>query len=217
MISISSIIEQKIKGSPFIADALSKDLINISQLARLWHTEVEEKTKKQITIEALSMAIRRAQPPLASLSETKPTISPSLIKPRQITVKDSLCERTYANSDTLMRNYKASVDMIESHKQGFITHTTGVFETTIIVDAQHVSTVEFSCRTESLKAKIDNLAAVTLGLSEEVIKTPGSYYQILGKLAWNGINLIEVVSTAHELTLIVEESDTEPTLRAIKG
>lgn len=214
MITISSIVEQKIKSNSWIAESLSQDLINISQLARLWHKEVEEKTKKDITQEALSMVIRRA---IQSQKFNGNKTAKSLLKHLQITVRDGLAERTYVNTDTLMRNYKSARDMIESHKYGFITHTTGVFETTIIVDQNHVSTVEFACRTEKLKTEINKLAAITLVLPEEVIQTPGSYYQILGKIAWQGINLIEVVSTSHELTLIVSEEDIEISLKAIKS
>ena len=213
MLAISSIIEQKIKQNPWVAQGLAEEIINISQLARVWHAEIEAKTKKEITIEALSMVIRRVLPKI----NNPPLITNQSLKHLQISVKDNLAERTYVNSDTLRKHYKATSEIISGQKYGFIIHTTGVFETTIIVDEANVATVELVCKDEKLKTKIDNLSAITLFFPEEVIDTYGSYYTILGKLAWQGINLIEVVSTAHELTLITNESDIEPSLRALKS
>ena len=52
---------------------------------------------------------------------------------------------------------------------------------------------------------------MTIRLPIENIDISGVYYFILKPLAWGGINIIEMVSTTHEITLVFGEKIlTEP-------
>ena len=55
----------------------------------------------------------------------------------------------------------------------------------------------------------DHLAAVSVNLPHTNLDTHGVYYIILKELAWKGINIVEVLSTSNEITLIVDRSDVE--------
>ncbi len=200
MLTISSIIHTNIQSNPFIAEALQKNLINISELARIWHTEVEQKTKKQITLEALSMAIRRAIP-----QNTETNALTQLIKPLQTTLRSGLIERSFQKTPTSMRSYKRLTDTLDLSNDTFITLSMGMQEITIIADYHLETLITVACKEEQPTASLNNLAAIILKLPDQVINTPGSYYTYLGKLTWQGINIEEVISTAHELIVIVQE------------
>ena len=45
---------------------------------------------------------------------------------------------------------------------------------------------------------------------------PGLYYFILKELAWEGINIVEIVSTSHEFTLLVNDEDIDKAFLVIK-
>ena len=64
MKSVSSVVEELIKQKPYIEEALSQDLINISSLARVLQGEIEATLKKEVREGAIIMAIKRIHPVL---------------------------------------------------------------------------------------------------------------------------------------------------------
>ena len=69
---------------------------------------------------------------------------------------------------------------------------------------------------EKLVAKFHNLSSITIRLPKEVVYIPGVYYQVLKRLAWENINVIEVLSTYTELTVIVENKDVDQAFSTLK-
>ena len=43
----------------------------------------------------------------------------------------------------------------------------------------------------------------------------GLYHHLLGMITWRGINIIEVISTTHELTIIIKEEHVSAALEAL--
>ena len=60
-----------------------------------------------------------------------------------------------------------------------------------------------------MKKKITNLSSITILIPEAALEIPGVYYTILKKLAWGGVNFIEVVSSFTELTIFIEQKNVE--------
>jgi aspartokinase len=202
MISISEAVQSKINNSPFLAHALCSQLLNINELARFWHDDIAAATKKTVSTAAIAMSIRRY---LTDLSHQLP--SQKILAPTQITARHNLIEKTYQNSMSLHKAYRTFLELSENNSVPFILRTTGVHETTIIINQELYPLLNTVFVKENSLVEIDNLAALILLLPPNVIETPGCYYSYLGVLALAGINLTEVVSTTHELILILSEKD----------
>jgi hypothetical protein len=63
--------------------------------------------------------------------------------------------------------------------------------------------------TERLVTRLDDLAALTVRLSPDTVQTPVVYYLLLKQLALNAFNVVEVVSTSTELTVVVEQQHVD--------
>ena len=61
-----------------------------------------------------------------------------------------------------------------------------------------------------------NLSAVIIRLAPSTVQTPGVYYAILKCLAWQNINVVDVVSTATEFTIFVGSDDLDRTFAALR-
>ena len=109
------------------------------------------------------------------------------------------------------------LETINSQKEYFGTITEGVFETTVIASAELKISIEKIYQDEKVIFRFDNLSSITIRLAEENINTPGVYYYILKPLAWEGINVIEVVSTSHEITLIIEAKNVDRAFTILKN
>jgi len=65
--------------------------------------------------------------------------------------------------------------------------------------------VEESFRKEKLISEKTNLSSITIRLPKNNTEISGIYYFILKKIAWAGINIVEIISTTNEFTLVVSE------------
>ena len=91
----------------------------------------------------------------------------------------------------------------------FLTFTQGLFETTIITSTPLVPAVEKAFAAEQRIARLDDLAAVVIRLPADSVHQPGVHYSLLKQLAWHGLNVVEVVSTYTELTVVFARQDVD--------
>jgi aspartokinase len=91
----------------------------------------------------------------------------------------------------------------------------GVTETTIITSDKHRDTIERLFVSEKIIASTQNLASVTVKLPYINTEIYGIYYYILKQLAWEGINIIEVISTANEFTVLVAQDDVDKAFKIL--
>lgn len=61
-----------------------------------------------------------------------------------------------------------------------------------------------------------NLATITTLLPRDNIEISGIYYFIFKQLAWQNINIIEVISTTNEFTIVVDEEDIDRSFRLLR-
>ncbi|KKP68587.1 MAG: hypothetical protein UR68_C0001G0037 [Candidatus Roizmanbacteria bacterium GW2011_GWA2_35_19] len=213
MITISQIVEEIISKSPFLEEGIYQNIINYSSLARLIKPKVEEKLFKKIKEGAIVMSLRRIVKKSASYLSLKKIFnkSPDMI------VRSNLIEFTIINSGTLLAKHRNLLEKISKENKYFFTITQGVFETGIIVSQELGPKIEIIFEEEKIIEKLLNLSSITVKLPEENVTTPGVYYFILKALAWNGINIVEVVSTYHEITLILETKEIDRAFSVLKS
>lgn len=70
---------------------------------------------------------------------------------------------------------------------------------------------------EHLIASSHNLASLSVRLPKENVELPGLYYFFFKQFAWNNINVLEVISTTNEFTVVVEEALLEKAFSTIKN
>ena len=98
---------------------------------------------------------------------------------------------------------------IENKKDNFLTFTQGIYELTIISGTDLKDQIESIFAEERLKTKLFNLSAIIIKLPPETVEQPGVHYSILKQLAWNNINVVEVVSTFTEFIVILSRKDID--------
>lgn len=214
MISITEVLDRIIERAPFLEEALDKNLINLSQLAREILPEIEKKTKKEVTVGAILMSLKRHKVTRANKSSK---ISDIINKLGDVTVRSNLTEFTFSNSSSLVDKQQKLFHLIEENREIFCNVSSGVTETTIIASLQIAERLKNIYHNEELITQLKNLSSITIKLPPENLTTPGVYYTILKHLAWENINIIESFSTTNELTLIFYDQDIERAFSVLKG
>lgn len=213
MNSIGKVTEELINRSPFLREAMTDDLINISALARKLKPEIEEVIGKEVKEGAIVMAIKRMTPGLYHRLNVK--ITNVMGDLGDFLVRSNLTDFTYENSESLKLKQTELVQEINKDSDSFFTICKGVTETTFIVSTAKKEVVERIFRSERMKSHNVDLASVTVKLPVINTEIYGVYYYILKHLAWEGINIIEVVSTSNEFTVVVKQDDVDKAFKIL--
>lgn len=205
--TIAKAVEEIIAQSPFLEEALTENLINLSSLARKIKPEVEAATMKPVQESAIIMAISR-MPPGQSLRISK-SIKSFMNDLGDIIVRSGLSDHTFENSPTLSASRRQLMEEITSEKEIFYTFSQGIFETTLIASSSLDGMIDRIFRREKLLSKKYNLSSITLRLPRNNTEISGVYYFILRNLAWAGINVCEIISTSNEISIVVSNNDID--------
>ncbi len=204
MITVPEAAKTIIKRSRYLTEAMSKGFINNSSLARYMKPEIEEMLLKKVNESSIIMAINRLQKNLKPQSKYKNIFKTA---PDMIT-RSNLVEINIKNSKNLIEKYSSLLTLSQSQKESFLTITTGAFETTIIFSRDLYPDIKKLVSQEDVVDEFHDLCSITVRLPKEAIITPGVFYFFLKSLAWESVNIIEIVSAYRELTFIVDRKDT---------
>jgi len=214
MKTVSSVVENYIKTKPFLLSALSQGIINLTSLARNIMLELEGDLGKDVKQGAVVMALKRLSDDLDFRVNHK--IVKVLKNIGEITVRSSLVDFNFAVSDTILNSQAELISEINEHSDIFYTSSRGVNETNIVISESVSHLVDKHFANEKLIDTTTDLASITIKLPKDNISTPGVYYFIFQRLAWEGITVNEVISTSYEFTIFVHEDKVDVAFKVIK-
>ena len=209
MRTIQDVVESTIRKTPFIEEALNEKLINVSSLARFILPEVSKSLKKEVKIGAVMMAINRLSP--ASELRIRKNIKKLALNLGDVIVRSDLCDFTFKNTPSLLKEISKILSKSADINDYFLTISQGIFETNIVTSKNLRPFVEAIFEKETVIHNVANLASVTIKLPKENLEQSGVYYFILKQFAWANIAVQEVISTTHEMTIVVKEEDVNET------
>lgn len=191
MITVPEAAKKIIDRSRYLSEAISKGIINYSSLARYMQPEIEQMLIKNVSVASIMMALKRLE------KELKPNSNYNkvFIKKPEIIIRSNLVLISIPN--IIVLNHSIEL-LFENH---------GISESSCVMSQD--SFAQLTIPKKDILIFIPNLASLSIKLPKETIKTPGIYYFFLKSLAWEGINIIELSSTPHDVTIIVEDKDIE--------
>ncbi|TCP27908.1 hypothetical protein EV195_10167 [Tenacibaculum skagerrakense] len=209
MKTIQEAVETTIRKTPFIEEALNEKLINVSSLARVILPEVAQQLKKEVKVGAVMMAINRLSP--VNELRIRKNIKKLALNLGDVIVRSDLCDFTFKNTPTLFKRIAKILDKASENNDLFLTISQGIFETNIVASIILQPFIVEIFEEENLINNVTDLASITIKLPKENLEQSGIYYFILKQFAWANIAVQEVISTTHEMTIVVKESDVNET------
>ncbi|CAL2102258.1 conserved protein of unknown function [Tenacibaculum sp. 190130A14a] len=209
MKTIQEAVEITIRKTPFIEEALHEKLINVSSLARLILPEVSQLLKKEVKVGAVMMAINRLSP--VNELRVRKNIKRLALNLGDVIVRSDLCDYTFRNTPSLLKEIAKLLSKSADSNDYFLTVSQGIFETNIVISKNLQPFIEDIFKKETLINNVNDLASITIKLPKENLEQSGVYYFILKQFAWANIAVQEVISTTHEMTIVVKERDVNET------
>jgi aspartokinase len=212
MATISHIVKQMIKDKPFIEEALARGIINYAALAEELRPGISSELGKKVKTSAVMMALRR----LAEGLKIKFKKEKIRFDEGDITIRSDLFEVTILKSSSVVNNIRRLYDLVDFSRGDLLTITQGIYEVTIITNKRYRARVMKILEKEEIVKTINDLSSLTIKIPLKAVETSGFFYFITKALHWNNINIIEIVSTLTEMTLILDEKDVPRTFSTIK-
>lgn len=203
MKSITDLARSLIEEDELLYEGLRQDLLNLRAVGRQLRPKIEKVKMEKVGLETIVVSLSRIQSEVSAREPIKPRVR--LI---DISMQTPLSTLTYPKAG-LSKNHLSEIRrIIDKNVSKFCTMTEGFKEVTIIVPANLAGSI---LKKLDVKPNLtrNNLYAVSLHFDPKYLKQSNVLYSILGELAPERINLIEIISTATELSLIVEPSDVQ--------
>ena len=215
MKTIASCVQEILVSRPFLEEALTREIINFSALAKDLNTTISEMLRRPVKDGAIMMALRRYDQPI----NTEDTVRLKNVFKNlgDIIVRSNLSDFTFQNSKTLINSHSKVLEKINTKHQIFYAFTRGIFESNIMSSTSEKESIFEVFKNETLIGFQDNLSAISINLPEGNSKIVGLYYQIFKRLAWENVTLYEVISTTNEFTILVEDHLVDKAFSVIKG
>lgn len=206
MIKIQPIVRSIVLREVEAYYALTNGYMNMSSYAYRIRPEVEELTKKQVTINSLVVSLSRLR---EEFKKEKPLIQEVAIT--NITTKLPLSEIIYENTNTSIEKLESFHKKISISREDFFTTTVSTTELNIVCSLGMENKV---LKHFNIKPKFiaDNLAAVGVSFDPKHFHIPNTLFSLISVVARARINIAEIVSTYTELIFIVAEKDFSKTV-----
>lgn len=211
MITIGELVNEYLKSHPFIEQAMEENLINYSSLARQIRPLFEKQLMKRVEASAVGMALRRRAKYIQKKKNSYP-----IIRPEELIVRSGIVEYTFEKSDTISAAVASFLHLTAKEKKYFSVVTEGVFEVAVIMSNHYEHIAKETFRDEKITARQTNISAITLRLPTNNVVVPGVYHRFLQKLAWDNINIVDLVSTLTEFTILLSEDEVDRAFTLLK-
>ena len=212
MVNVTQVVRKFIERRPFIQEALSRGVINHAALAEQLLPEVEKELGEKVTFSSVNMAVRRT----AELLEKKETPKKIFEKDTDIILRSNLVAMTFYRLENSKEFFAKLYTVMDFREGDFLTVTHGINELLIQTNQKHEKHILALIPKDKVRKIVRNLSSLTINIPPKAVDTVGVLYSVTRGMAWNNINIIDIVSTFREMTLIIAEDDTARSFTVLK-
>ncbi|MFA6844567.1 MAG: hypothetical protein WCR02_02460 [Sphaerochaetaceae bacterium] len=202
--SVSSYVKRVVDKSPFIHEMLESGILSYSNYADAIRNEVEKLNEGPVKSAAIVMALRRYSEELKSKENKGKSNNVEF----QIVMKTNIFDLNLVRRDSFISKLGPLYSQISPEKGDFLNVSLGSHEISLSVSEKYRAFVEDLAKDEEILHRMENLVALTLVFTGDFLQTPGVVYEAVRRLAWEEINVIEIVSTMNELTFVIKREDS---------
>jgi len=198
-------VKKIVSGQPFVEEGLANGVISTAGLAEQMLTQIEKELGKKVKLPAVVMALRRYSEEIAEHRKKSKAFS---LK-GEILLKTNICDFTILKSPSLLVKLKNIHNLVNFEKGDTLNVIIGNNEVAIVINERYAQKLTKFLSGEKILNKEQDLVALSIIFSgEEFFYTPGVIFNAVRKLAWESINIYEIISTMTELTFILSKKDS---------
>lgn len=202
--SVSSYVKRIVDKSPFIHEMLISGILSYSNYAESIQPEVEKLCGAKVKSAAIVMALRRYAEDLKGRETEQHAGNVEY----QIVMKTNIFDLNLVRRDSFISKLGVLYSQISPEKGDFLNISLGSHEISLAVSEKYRPLVEHLSEGEEILHRMEDLVALSLVFTGDFLQTPGIVYEAVRRLAWEEINVIEIISTMNELTFVILREDS---------
>jgi len=205
MVTISHIVKKIVHEQPFVEEGLANGIISVANLAEQFQPKIEEELGKKVKLPAVVMALHRFAEEIQKHRREMKKFDYSA----ELLIKSNLCDLTIVKSPSLLAKLKTIYNLVNFERGDTLNVILGNNEVSIVINEKYYDRLAKFLHGEKILHKESDLIALTIIFTkDDFLHTPGIIFNAVRKLAWNNINIFEIVSTMTELTFILSNKDS---------
>jgi len=201
MLTISHVVKEILGRQLFLQEAINQGVISNNLLAKKLKPEIETELGKEVKLSAIVMALRRHSEKVKD-HHLGPSFSYSIE-----TIKTDIFYIVLEESTTLLSKIQNLYPIIDFKKGGILNIIQGNYEVAVITNKKYKEHLLDLVHDEKAIDTIDDLVSISLSYSKDFLYTPGILYDISRFMAWENINVIDIILTKTEMSLILFKKD----------
>lgn len=199
MIKIRDVVHSILLSDEEALSAISNGYMNLSQYAGQIQKEVGSKTKKEVGIPGIVVALSRLAKDIGSRN---PLIQDVQIK--NITTKTPLSEIVYSKTSESITKLSKVYDKVKTGTDDFFTMTLSTNEITVICSDRIKIEIEKILKEKPVMV-VKNLASIGLSLDPKYYPMPNITFSLIRRIAQKRIPLAETITTRTEIIFVFEQ------------
>jgi len=203
MVTISHVVQDILNRHVFLQEAINHGIVSYNRLAENIKPDIEVELGKKVKHSAVVMALRRYAEKLE-----KKQVQPTYNYFRETILKTDICYVIVEDSPTLLNKIQKLYVDIDVKRGGIFNIIQGNYEIGLITNQRHKKKLLDLLSEEKILNVLEDLVVISLTYSKDFLFTPGIMYNVLRFVAWENINVVGIILTQKELSLVVSRKDT---------
>lgn len=199
MIKLRNVLLLTLLNDPTGWEAICRGFMNYSAYAQQMKPVLEKAALKPLSEGSIVVALSRLEKEI----QQYPDLYPQVVID-DVVVRSGLTVLTFYQHPGLGQQLSQIAAKLEINPSGFFVQTQGVSQVAVIASDQVAQQIIDKIDQQPFRKDVDQ-AALTARFSEGYLTIPNVLFSLLSKLATRRINITEIVSTATEITVIIDQ------------
>ena len=201
MTTISHVVKEILNRQIFLQEAINNEIVSYNKLANHLKPKIESELGTEVKHSAIVMAIRR------HAEKSKNIIQTAKFSYFIETIKTDIFYVSLEESSTLLPKIQTLYSIVDFKKGGILNIIQGNFEITIITNKRYREELLDILHDEKVLETVDEIVSISLTYSKEFLFIPGILYDVVRLIAWENINIIDIILTSTEMSITIVKKD----------
>ena len=199
MVTISHVVTKLVDERIYLHEALSKRIASYGSVAKYLKPDIEKELGKEVEHFAIVTALRRYADKLTTrFNDVVFDTSHS-----EVNLKTHIIDINVLKTQDLFDKLKRFYDLIDFQKGDILHIIYGRTQVAIVTNERYKDRILKLLQNQHIKKIQENLVALSFTVGKERIEKPGVLFKITRSLAWENINVIEIISVDLDIAFIL--------------
>jgi len=212
MVTISHIVNKLVNEKIYLHEALSRRIASYGSVAKQLKPEIEKELGKEVDHTAIVTALRRYSDKIhTAFKDVKFNNRYS-----EINLKTNMIDINVLKTQELFDKLKRFYDFVDFEKGDILHVIYGRTHVAIVTNERYKEQIMKLLQNLKIKKIEEDLVALSFTVGKERIDKPGVLFKLTRSLAWENINIIEIISVDLDVTFIVKKEEATKGYHALE-